>query len=121
MTRDTRFMALALQGFILTPTNPRQITGLWTRFFDTRSGGYFKEPWPKIFIQADINTAIHVFYNVFSHHPAFQDCPLCGPDYEAAQFNADDDYQYHSFIDEKGLFIKASDILEAWKQPFDEE
>lgn len=55
---------------------------MWTLFWDMHSGGGTKEPpYEKIYIQADCEEAISVFYARFGHNPQRVTCTCCGEDY----------------------------------------
>ena len=55
---------------------------MWTHFYDMHSGGGTKEPpYEHIFIEADRDEAVSVFYSAFSHSPERISCTCCGEDY----------------------------------------
>lgn len=55
---------------------------VWTHFNDMHSGGGTKvENYEHIYIEADRETAIKVFYNRFGRNPNRVTCTCCGEDY----------------------------------------
>jgi len=106
-TKERRLVELALQGIILTPVFPEDMKGIWTRFQDT-DADHQKEPWKEIFIQANRETAGHVFHHLFKH-------TACGkePDYAAFELDSPADY-VPQLTSRSTLFIKATDILPEW-------
>lgn len=58
---------------------------MWTRFMDMSSGGYRKEKWAYIFIEAPEQEAKVIFYNRFGHNPERVSCTCCGQDYSIAE------------------------------------
>jgi hypothetical protein len=54
---------------------------MWTVFLDMHCGGDCKEDASLIFIEAGIEEAKVVFYNMFHHNPERVSCTCCGPDY----------------------------------------
>ena len=54
----------------------------WTQFMDMSSGGGRKEPpYNYIYIEANKDEAITIFYNRFGHNPYRVSCTCCGKDY----------------------------------------
>lgn len=54
---------------------------MWTQFWDMHSGGGQKLDWARIYIEADQQEAISVFYSRFGRNPDRVTCTCCGPDY----------------------------------------
>lgn len=54
---------------------------MFTHFWDMSSGGYHKEQWNHIIIEAPKHEAKVIFYNRFGHNPTRTSCTCCGPDY----------------------------------------
>lgn len=54
---------------------------MWTQFMDMYSGGYQKEKWEHIYINAPKDEAKIIFYNRFGHNPERVTCTCCGEDY----------------------------------------
>jgi hypothetical protein len=108
-TKERRLVELALQGIIITPVFPEDMTESWTRFQDT-DPSLQKEPWKEIFIQAPREAAGRVFHHLFRH-------TACGksPDYAAFELDAPADY-IPMLTSRSTLFIKAADILPAWTE-----
>lgn len=63
--------------------------GPWVRFMDMHSGGDCKEsPFEHIFIQAPLQKAEIIFYNVFGHNPNRVTCTCCGEDYSIIEYES---------------------------------
>ena len=109
-----RISELALNGVLLSKVSKEEFVGTWTKFFDMHTGGFNKEPWDTILIQAPRTEAINVFLNVFGHNPHDIGCKCCGINYSIVEDEADIGELSESL---RGvLLIKASDILEEWKE-----
>lgn len=54
---------------------------MWTRFMDMSLGGGKKLAWRYIYIEADEQEAVVIFYNRFGRSPYRVTCTCCGPDY----------------------------------------
>lgn len=54
---------------------------IWTLFYDSHSGGYQKEDYNTIIIEAPMDEAKIIFYNRFKHNPLRITCICCGSDY----------------------------------------
>lgn len=115
-----RLSQLAMEGKLLTPTGPDfELKGVWTRFFDMHSGGFGKEPWSVILIEAPMGMAEKVFASIFGHSPGHVTCNCCGSDYSKWEVNMEDKDELNNALANvpecSVLFIKASDILDEWK------
>jgi hypothetical protein len=53
----------------------------WTTFMDMHSGGYLKEKWCLIFIEAPQDDAVKIFNDIFEHDPNDITCSCCCEDY----------------------------------------
>lgn len=54
---------------------------MWTKFMDMHSGGWAKEDWEYIYIEAPQKEAELIFYHKFGHNPNRVTCTCCGEDY----------------------------------------
>jgi hypothetical protein len=108
---EERLCEFALNGILFTPVSKEELTGVWTRFSDMHTGGFEKEPWDTIYIQASKKLAAHVFHSVFGHKPHAISCKCCGINYSIIETDGFSEWDEGTNV----LFIKASDILEEWK------
>jgi hypothetical protein len=76
---------------------------MWTQFFDLASGGYEKEKWTYIYIEAPEVQAITIFKRKFGHSPLDAACDCCGENYgitehetllDASRFNRQNKWDY---------------------------
>lgn len=63
-----------------------ELNNIWTEFYDMNSGGYQKEKWGVIYIEAGHGEAIEVFKKIFNRHPFDVACQCCGEDYYVSSF-----------------------------------
>lgn len=54
---------------------------MWTLFIDNHTGGYSKEKFDRILIEAKEAVAVRVFFARFGHRYDRVSCTCCGPDY----------------------------------------
>lgn len=59
----------------------------WTQFMDMHSGGGTKTDYEYIYIEADEDTAINVFCNIFGEHPNSVACACCGNNLSVSSYN----------------------------------
>lgn len=59
---------------------------MWTQFWDMNSGGWQKEDWSQIYIEAPEEEAKVIFYNRFGHNPERITCTCCGEDYSIDEY-----------------------------------
>ena len=64
---------------------------MWTEFMDMHSGGFQKEPYSHIYIEAPEDKAVVIFYNIFGHNPNRVTCTCCGPDYSILESDSFDE------------------------------
>lgn len=60
----------------------------WTKLADMNSGGWQKEPFAYIWIEAREEEASKVFYNRFGHNPYRVTCICCGEDYSVYEYES---------------------------------
>lgn len=60
----------------------------WTRFMDMHSGGGAKTDYEYIYIEADEDTAINVFCNLFDEHPYSVACHCCGSNFSISCYDS---------------------------------
>lgn len=60
----------------------------WTQFMDMHSGGGTKTDYEYIYIEADEDTAVNVFCNIFGEHPSSVACGCCGSNFSVSSYNS---------------------------------
>ena len=58
---------------------------MWTHFMDMNSGGWRKEDFAHLYIEAPKDAAVAVFFSRYGHDPARVSCTCCGDDYSVSE------------------------------------
>jgi hypothetical protein len=58
---------------------------MWTHFWDMHSGGKIKTAWAHIYIEAPIEQARGIFYQMFGRNPDYISCSCCGSDFSVSE------------------------------------
>jgi hypothetical protein len=93
-------------------------SGPWSEFRDMYSGGTRKENWATIYIQATLEMAEIIFFNIFNHNPNRVTCPCggCGADYKITEYkDLRQATGYHRRNDDSVLVIPKSKIKDRWR------
>ena len=80
----------------------------WVLFWDMHSGGYSKEKWDKIYIEASDDEAHRIFSNRFGHEPYDIACECCGCNY--AVYDEEPSLEQASGYHRNCLFDKDKDM-----------
>lgn len=95
----------------------------WTRFMDMHSGGGTKTDFEYIYIEADEDTAVNIFCNMFDEHPYSVACGCCGSNFSVSSYNTlEEATDYERSYSKKSLedYIKQSDIKVVYASEFTE-
>ncbi len=60
----------------------------WTKFMDMHSGGGTKTEYEYIYIEADEDSAVNVFCNMFDEHPYSVACGCCGSNFSVSTYES---------------------------------
>lgn len=83
----------------------------WTRFMDMHSGGCAKTDYEYIYIEADEDTAVNVFCNMFDEHPYSVACHCCGSNFSIGCYaSLEDATKYERRNESLQDYITRSDV-----------